>query len=116
AGSHVGGAAPGEGNVISGNGIGVSIGGISHPVIGVIGGFYNCLVRGNLIGLSADGLASVGNTTGVLITNSDNLIGGESEAARNVISGNTGNGIHILHATATGNRVSRNIIGLDRTG
>jgi len=115
-GTHVGGVNPGEGNVISGNRTGVFINGISHPVIGVIGGFYNCLVRGNLIGLSADGRAAVGNTTGVLVINSDNLIGGESEFARNVISGNTGTGIHIRHAATTGNRVSRNVIGYDVTG
>ena len=72
-GTRVGGAAPGAGNVVSGNGTGVFINGISHTVIA---GAYNCLVQGNIIGLNFSATQPVGNATGVLITNSYNLIGG----------------------------------------
>jgi hypothetical protein len=111
-GTRVGGTVPGAGNVISGNRTGVFVHGISHPVID---GRYNCLVQGNVIGLNAAGTAAVGNGTGVLVINGDNLVGGTAAGARNVISGNRGHGVHILHATATGNQVLGNIIGTDVT-
>src|SRR5262249_36597115 len=58
----VGGTAAGAGNLISGNLVGVSINGISHPIIG---GRYNSAVQGNVIGLNAAGTAAVPNVTGV---------------------------------------------------
>jgi hypothetical protein len=116
-GTRVGGAAPGAGNVISGNGTGVFINSISHPVIA---GAYNSLVQGNIIGLNATATQPVGNTTGVLITNSYNLIGGTTLAARNLISGNLGNGLQIVHTqplyTTIHNLVIGNRIGTDWTG
>jgi parallel beta-helix repeat protein len=114
-GTYVGGI-PAQRNVISGNGIGVSIGGISHRVLP---GGYNCVVQSNFIGLNATGTAALGNTTGVHITNSDNLIGGSGDASitlQNVISGNTEFGVHILHKEAIRNQVVNNCIGTDITG
>jgi parallel beta-helix repeat protein len=62
----------------------------------------------------------VGNTTGVLITNSYNLIGGTALAARNLISGNHGNGVQIVHTqllyATIHNLVIGNRIGTDWTG
>jgi parallel beta-helix repeat protein len=113
----VGGAAPAAGNVISGNGTGVFINSISHPVIV---GAYNSLVQGNIIGLNATATQPVGNTTGVLITNSYNLIGGSGPAAWNLIAGNQGNGVQIVHTQplypTIHNLVIGNRIGTDWTG
>ena len=46
----------------------------------------------------------------------NNVVGGTTAAARNVISGNTGSGLRISGAGATGNRVEGNYIGVDATG
>ena len=55
-----------------------------------------------------------------MITNGYNLVGGDSPAARNIISGNLGNGIHIFQADprylAVRNQVTNNCIGSDVTG
>jgi parallel beta-helix repeat protein len=120
-GTRVGGAEFGAGNVISGNRIGVFIHGISHPTID---GRYNCVVQGNVIGLDVTGTARIDNIDGVIVRNSDNLIGGLTPnpglGAGNLISGNTENGISVvwdrvlprLERTV----VQGNIIGLDRSG
>ena len=67
---------------------------------------------GEIIGTDASGGASLGNGGGVDITNgpADNLVGGASAAARNVISGNDAGGIGV-YAAATRNRVEGNFIG-----
>ena len=76
----------GPGNVISGN-----------PPGGIFltGGASGNLVQGNLIGLSAAGTNALPNGgNGISISGaSSNTIGGSVAAARNVISGNTYNGI-----------------------
>ena len=120
-GTRVGGPAPGAGNVISGNGTGVFIHGISHRT--VPSGF-NCLVQGNLIGLNASGEAAIGNINGVQVNNSFNLIGGltanPGSGAGNVISGNDENGISVkwnrVGPRVQGTVVQGNIIGLDAGG
>ncbi|HXD32427.1 MAG TPA: FG-GAP-like repeat-containing protein [Pyrinomonadaceae bacterium] len=114
----VGGTQPGAGNVISGNGQGgVSIDGSAAS---------GNTVQGNLIGTNAQGTAALGNGLGgVRLTEcSNNVIGGATAAARNVISGNGGafpfaQGIFIGLVTAvrpTGNVVQGNYIGTDVTG
>ncbi len=82
-----------------------------------INGSDNHTIAGNYIGLGTDGVTDEGNTgRGVYIrTSTGNTIGGSTVAARNVISGNTDKGV-LLHADASGNTVSANIIGLDATG
>ena len=75
------------------------------------------LIQGNRIGTNAAGTASVPNTlAGVRIQNSstNNTIGGTSASARNIISGNTGDGIEI-NGTSN-NLVQGNYIGTDVTG
>jgi hypothetical protein len=111
-GTVVGGMAPGAGNLIAGNSSGITIDVLSHPVIG---GLYNCVVQGNTIGLSATGTA-LPNGTGINITNADNLIGGTTAGASNVISGNSGVGIVISGTSATGNTVAGNLIGTNAAG
>jgi hypothetical protein len=103
----IGGADAGDGNVISGNqnaGIALSTGGNT--------------VQGNLIGLTSDGTADLGNNgDGIETLLADNsLIGGTTPAARNVISGNQGDGIHLGTAVDAGVRVQGNFIGVNAVG
>ena len=73
----IGGSDSGQGNLISGNGVGVQIRGANNRV------------EGNRIGTDATGTSAVSNDTGVEILNSDgNVIGGATAAHRNLISGN----------------------------
>ena len=94
------------GNVISANTVGINLDNASFNT-----------VQGNLIGTDALGTGGFGNAAeGILIKNSStNQIGGAG-ALRNVISGNTSNGVQISGLSATGNVVEGNTIGLDMTG
>ena len=107
----VGGTTAGAGNVISGN----NNSGTSADGIYITGGGSHT-VQGNNIGLGADGSMLLGNySSGVAISSStNNLIGGATAAARNVISGNT-LGVSIS-GSSTGNDVQGNYIGTDATG
>ena len=104
----IGGTTLGAGNVLSGNGLrGVHIAGAS-----------NNLVEGNLIGLNAAGTGVLGNSdSGVLIDGSStgNTIGGTTFAARNVISGNGFQGVHITNG-ASDNLVEGNAMGVNAAG
>ncbi len=75
-------------------------------------------VQGNLIGTDVTGTLDRGNSAaGININNAPgNVIGGTTAAARNVISGNGSHGIQIGGASATGNTVQGNIIGLAANG
>jgi hypothetical protein len=105
----VGGTAPGAGNVISGNflaGVGIWVPGSTGNVI-----------AGNLIGTDRTGSFAVGNQgDGVAILTGGNTVGGTTPAARNVISGNAGDGVGIWSPGADGNVVEGNFIGTDATG
>ena len=80
------------------------------------GGGFN-LLEGNVIGTDAAGTAALGNGDGVLIVNSaNNLIGGLTAAARNLISGNSGDGLELTGSLALGNQILGNFIGTDVTG
>ncbi len=106
----IGGTIIGAGNLISGNSLsGVSITG-SNAVANV--------VQGNLLGTDATGAYSLGNArNGVFISGvSGNLIGGTNAGARNIISGNTQNGIQIVDYRARSNSIQGNFIGTDATG
>ncbi len=102
----IGGSAPGEGNLISGNGYdGIFM---SDP-----GGDDN-QVLGNIIGLDLDGQAALGNgQCGVQISNNcvNNIIGPD-----NIISGNVSAGVCIAGAAAANNTVLNNKIGTDISG
>ncbi len=81
----------------------------------------NNQVVGNLIGTNAAGNSQLGNgTDGVQIQNaSSNVIGGAFSIDRNVISGNSGNGLLIIQSpklSATGNQVLGNFIGTNAAG
>ncbi|MCS6839792.1 MAG: right-handed parallel beta-helix repeat-containing protein [Roseiflexus sp.] len=104
---------PGHGNVISGNDHGVMIWNARE----------NSVV-GNVIGLAPDRSTPMGNREGgVFLINgaSGNVVGGETEAERNIISGNgygvfVGRYYEITPADARLNRVLGNYIGVDPSG
>ncbi|HEX4590516.1 MAG TPA: FG-GAP-like repeat-containing protein [Gemmataceae bacterium] len=73
-------------------------------------------IQGDYIG--TDGTTADPNGyAGVLVNNSaNNLIGGTTAAARNVISGNGGVGVFVANPLSTGNSIQGNYIGTDATG
>jgi len=89
------------------------------PAYGIfISGGDNNTIIGNYIGTDATGTTDQGvGQDGILLNNGaqNNIIGGSSEAERNIISANVG-GIRIADATTTGNVIKGNYIGTDRTG
>ncbi len=107
----IGGTALGAGNVISGNnGTGVLIGDAGTTLT---------LVQGNKIGTNAAGTASLGNGQhGVIIVNAaaSNTVGGTTVPARNVISGNGGQGVRIDALNTNNNVVAGNFIGTNAAG
>ena len=105
----IGGMAAGASNLISGNnGNGVTI--VDTETTGN-------KVQGNYIGTNVTGTVSLGNTAdGVVLVAPSNTIGGTTSAARNIISGNQGQGIRMQGSEASGNTVQGNFIGLDSTG
>src|SRR6185436_7345128 len=83
----IGGTVPGAGNLISGNfnsGIRVNS--------------QQAVIQGNLIGTNFSGTSAIGNGTGIFAsvfgTPLEVIIGGTAPGARNVISGNTGDGVY----------------------
>jgi titin len=108
AGNTIGGAVSSERNVISGNStVGVEL---TDP------GTQNNVLEGNAIGTNAGRTKALANGTGVLITGGagSNTIGGTSAAARNLLSGNTNDGIDISGSNS--NLVEGNYIGTNRGG
>jgi hypothetical protein len=100
----VGGTTPGARNLISGN---------VGPGISFQGGTGN-VVQGNLIGTDVSGTLALGNTDrGVNVNGSNNLIGGTTVDARNIISANN-RGIDLFGGS--NNTLQGNFIGTDVTG
>jgi titin len=107
-GNTIGGTNAGALNVISGN-----------QQLGVLifsAGASNNMVLGNYIGPDATGTNSLGNTYGGVTIEgvAGNVVGATN--GRNVISGNTGNGLYLVTAGASNNIVAGNYIGTDATG
>ena len=74
------------------------------------------VMEGNFIGTDATGMNAAANGgAGVGMTTGNNLIGGSTAGARNLISGNR-EGVIILASSAVGNSVQGNLIGTDVTG
>ncbi len=111
----IGGAAAGAGNLISRNGgYGVVIDGV---------GATGNLVEADFIGVGPGGGYGFGNgdpgnaSGGVLINNApDNEVGGPTPGDGNVISFNQGDGVDVFGASAVGNTIESNIIGLTYDG
>jgi hypothetical protein len=74
------------------------------------------IVEGNFLGTSADGAVALGNRTGVSIFCPNNLIGGQTPAARNILSGNSGAGLFFLTLPASNNQIQGNYIGTNSSG
>ncbi len=74
------------------------------------------VMEGNFIGTDVTGMNAAANGgAGVGMTTGNNLIGGSTAGARNLISGNR-EGVIILASSAVGNSVQGNLIGTDVTG
>ncbi|MBS1795693.1 MAG: carboxypeptidase regulatory-like domain-containing protein, partial [Acidobacteria bacterium] len=79
----IGGPAPGEGNLISGNGS-PEVRGVG---ISVTAGNDN-IFQGNVIGLNSLGTGRLGNSQGVFLTGANNSFGGDGAGEGNTVSGN----------------------------
>ncbi len=75
------------------------------------------VVQGNYIGVNAAGTAAAANGgDGILALSPNNLIGGTTASARNLISGNGAQGLCLYASAATGNNVEGNFIGTNASG
>lgn len=106
----IGGIAPGDGNLVSGN---ASFG------IDIVIGSRRTIVQGNRVGTDATGTRALPNGGhGVNIgefggATFDNVIGGTAPGAGNLISSNTHHGIFV---TGSGHTIQGNFIGTDASG
>ncbi len=104
---------PGAGNVLSGNG---------DDGIEVVDTTGGTAIQANTIGLGSDGDTIVANGRhGVVLYNGANntQVGGTTVGARNVISGNTEEGVRVdgnSNALTADNIIEGNLIGTDATG
>jgi hypothetical protein len=73
-------------------------------------------IEGNFIGTDSLGTTARPNRWGVYVQSAGNVIGGTSAAARNVLSGNSGDGIFITGGTTTNNCVLGNYLGVGASG
>jgi uncharacterized repeat protein (TIGR01451 family)/CSLREA domain-containing protein len=118
----IGGTTAAARNVIAGNFTGISLTAV---------GATNNQIRGNYIGTDSTGTKADGNFSGIdIFLGTNNTIGGTTVGARNVISGNDGDGIEInggfgstfltglppVAEAADGNVIQGNFIGVDATG
>jgi CSLREA domain-containing protein len=105
----IGGTTNGARNVISGNGF--------RGILLVGGGSH--VIQGNYIGSNAAGTQGFtsppSNSSGIWMNSSNNLIGGTTSGARNVISGNDHSAI-LLYGSSSNNTIQGNFIGTTATG
>jgi len=100
----IGGTTSGARNIVSGNsGDGIDLNG------------NNCVIEGDFVGTDVTGTKAVGNNVGVSVSGNNDLIGGTTAAARNVISGNRNRGIGV-GGTFSGDMIQGNYIGVDVSG
>jgi subtilisin-like proprotein convertase family protein len=75
------------------------------------------IIEGNFIGTDVTGTQDLGNLySGISISTPNNIIGGTTVKARNIISGNDNVGIYITESNANNNLIQGNYIGSDVTG
>jgi len=109
---HIGGTAPADRNLISGN-----LAGTFSGAVLLDGLATNSTVQGNLIGTDATGLLAIPNAGGLAAYGSGNTIGGATEGAANVVSGNGLYGMWIEGSILVqGNRVGTTADGTGRLG
>ncbi len=75
----------------------------------------NNKIQANYLGVGPDGESSFDNVFGIVITGKHNLIGGLEPNQRNIISGNSRNGVE-LGSTSSDNLIQGNYIGTNVTG
>ena len=93
---------------------GLSIGNFRNNAGILLSGCDNNLIQGNYLGVAANGTTARQNFRGLILTNSsNNVIGGTTVAARNVISGNAASGIDI---DGNSNVIQGNFIGTNAAG
>ncbi|HEX2269374.1 MAG TPA: carboxypeptidase regulatory-like domain-containing protein, partial [Pyrinomonadaceae bacterium] len=93
---------------------GLSIGNFRSGNAIWLNGCDNNTIQANYVGVAADGATARQNSRGIVLANSNNnLIGGTTSAARNVISGNGSTGIDIA---GNANVVQGNFIGTNAAG
>ncbi len=102
--TQIGGEKPEERNIISNCNVG----------IGIQAGSTNNKIQNNYIGTDKTGTSSIGNATGIGIFGNNNLIGGNTEALRNIISASVNYGIAIYGGA--NNQIKGNYIGTNATG
>ncbi|HEU4479605.1 MAG TPA: SBBP repeat-containing protein, partial [Pyrinomonadaceae bacterium] len=109
--------APGDGLVIKAGGSTVKGLAIGNFIFGVGLELSNCnnnIVQGNYFGVDATGTTARKNVVGIALSgSSNNLIGGTTAAARNVVSASEFSGIAVF---GTGNTVQGNFIGTNAAG
>ena len=117
------------GNIATGSGSGLLVTGGNTTIRGLsITGFRGNGIElrsggGNRIecsyvGVAPDGVTAKGNgVNGIqIIDSAANVVGGPSPIVRNVISGNTGEGVKIDGAPSTGNVIEGNYVGTNAAG
>ena len=97
-------------NVLSGN--------LAYGIFIVTTGTYYNELRGNKIGTNAAGTDTVPNQIGVILGGGTkyNIIGGNTPADRNIISGNYFNGIEVADSSTMYNNIIGNYIGTNASG
>ena len=103
----IGGTVPAARNLVSGT---------SDPAfqnVGILLASTGNVVQGNLIGTNAAGNAAIANDIGIEIFADNNLVGGTTAAARNLISGNRLQGLEV---NSLNNLIEGNYVGTDAGG
>jgi CSLREA domain-containing protein len=96
-----------RGNLVSGNG--------SQGL--VLAGDVGTVVEGNKIGVDDDGVDPIPNLHGIELAGTMGVqIGGTTDIARNIISGNRFDGIVFTNVDASRNRIEGNLIGVGARG
>jgi hypothetical protein len=109
----IGGTNVGARNVISGNNTYLDYG-----VIVTDPGTSGNVITGNYIGVGANGETALSNYFGMVCASgaTNNIFGGTTAGARNIISGNFSYGMMVKDPGTTGNIVAGNYVGLDASG
>ena len=89
---------------------------------GILIGSDNNIIEGNFIGTDTTGTQSLPNFSAIRITGDNNLIGGTTNAARNLLSGMYGGTVlffvynGVVKISGENNTLQKNTIGLNRAG